>query len=83
MLCMLGYMKVLITRWMFPSLFLSPKKLQVKDRAMELAKAMESEDGVNGAVKAFFKHFPKKSETEPPPPAPRSPGPVRKLLGCF
>lgn len=33
---------------------------QVKQRAVELAKAMENEDGVTGAVKAFFKHLPRK-----------------------
>ncbi|XP_022158103.1 sterol 3-beta-glucosyltransferase UGT80A2-like isoform X4 [Momordica charantia] len=33
---------------------LDPK---VKERAVELAKAMESEDGVGGAVNAFHKHF--------------------------
>ncbi|KAH9670930.1 sterol 3-beta-glucosyltransferase ugt80a2 [Citrus sinensis] len=39
---------------------------KVKERAVELAKAMENEDGVTGAVKAFYKHFPgKKSESEP------------------
>ncbi|XP_044499882.1 sterol 3-beta-glucosyltransferase UGT80A2-like isoform X1 [Mangifera indica] len=43
---------------------------KVKECAVELAKAMETEDGVSGAVKAFYKHFPgKKSdeETETPP----------------
>ncbi|GMI73511.1 UDP-glucosyl transferase 80A2, sterol glucosyltransferase [Hibiscus trionum] len=41
---------------------LDPK---VKERAIELAKAMESEDGVTGAVKAFLKHLlPKKTEPE-------------------
>ncbi|KAI3470392.1 hypothetical protein Pfo_027055 [Paulownia fortunei] len=34
---------------------LDPK---VKQRAVELAKAMENEDGVTGAVQAFYKHFP-------------------------
>ncbi|VFQ78862.1 unnamed protein product [Cuscuta campestris] len=34
---------------------LDPK---VKERATELAKAMENEDGATGAVKAFYKHFP-------------------------
>lgn len=29
----------------------------VKQRAVKLAKAMENEDGVTGAVKAFYKHF--------------------------
>lgn len=44
---------------------LDPK---VKASAVELAKAMENEDGVKGAVKAFHKHFPpKKSEDEPKP----------------
>ncbi|KAH9670945.1 sterol 3-beta-glucosyltransferase ugt80a2 [Citrus sinensis] len=44
----------------------SGSDLQVKERAVELAKAMENEDGVTGAVKAFYKHFPgKKSESEP------------------
>ncbi|GAY44578.1 hypothetical protein CUMW_082970 [Citrus unshiu] len=39
---------------------------KVKEHAVELAKAMENEDGVTGAVKAFYKHFPgKKSESEP------------------
>lgn len=32
----------------------------MKQRAVELAKAMENEDGVTGAVKAFFKHLPRK-----------------------
>lgn len=42
--------------------------MQVKDRARELAKAMEKEDGVQGAVNAFYKHFPRnKSEPEPEP----------------
>ncbi|KAG6657682.1 sterol 3-beta-glucosyltransferase UGT80A2 isoform X1 [Carya illinoinensis] len=41
---------------------------KVKLRAVELAKAMESEDGVTGAVKAFFKHLPcKKPDLEPEP----------------
>ncbi|KAF4386972.1 hypothetical protein G4B88_024544 [Cannabis sativa] len=39
---------------------------KVKERALELAKAMENEDGVTGAVKAFFKHLPrKKPDPEP------------------
>lgn len=38
----------------------------MKERAVELAKAMENEDGVAGAVKAFFKHLPcMKPELEP------------------
>ncbi|KAK6164268.1 hypothetical protein DH2020_001132 [Rehmannia glutinosa] len=41
---------------------LDPK---VKERAIELAKAMENEDGVTGAVKAFLKHLPRKKNIEP------------------
>ncbi|KAK4758721.1 hypothetical protein SAY87_020022 [Trapa incisa] len=36
---------------------LDPK---VKDSAIELAEAMEKEDGVTGAVQAFYKQFPRK-----------------------
>lgn len=32
--------------------------MQVKERALEIAKAMENEDGATGAVGAFYKHFP-------------------------
>lgn len=67
----------------------SKKILQVKERAVELAKAMETEDGVAGAVKAFFKHLPRKTppSEESPPAEPTSPlmeliGPVRRCLGC-
>ncbi|KAK1309343.1 Sterol 3-beta-glucosyltransferase UGT80A2 [Acorus calamus] len=53
---------------------LDPK---VKENAVELAKAMATEDGVTGAVKAFFKHLPPKM---PEPETPQDPG----LLGhCF
>lgn len=39
---------------------------KVKESAVELAKAMENEDGVEGAVQAFHKHFPqKKIDSEP------------------
>ncbi len=42
----------------------------MKERAVELAKAMENEDGVAGAVKAFLKHLPcRKPELEPEPVA--------------
>ncbi|XVF06944.1 hypothetical protein REPUB_Repub06bG0094800 [Reevesia pubescens] len=38
---------------------------QVKRRAVKLAEALEGEDGVAGAVNAFYKHFPvKKSKDE-------------------
>ncbi|CAN1217811.1 Sterol 3-beta-glucosyltransferase UGT80A2 [Linum perenne] len=43
---------------------LDPK---VKLRAVELAKAMEKEDGVTGAVKAFYKHFPATKLASVPP----------------
>ncbi|KAF5822103.1 putative sterol 3-beta-glucosyltransferase [Helianthus annuus] len=43
---------------------LDPK---VKERAVELAKAMENEDGVEGAVKAFLKHLPQQMPDAKPP----------------
>ncbi|PHT77783.1 Sterol 3-beta-glucosyltransferase UGT80A2 [Capsicum annuum] len=54
---------------------------QVKERALELAKAMENEDGVTGAVKAFFKQLPcKKHEPEKlPKPSAFS---IRSCFGC-
>ncbi|KAG6750214.1 hypothetical protein POTOM_047307 [Populus tomentosa] len=60
---------------------LDPK---VKERAVELAKDMENEDGVAGAVKAFFKHLPpKKPEPEPEPsPEPSSIFSFSKCFGC-
>ncbi|KAI8539466.1 hypothetical protein RHMOL_Rhmol09G0185400 [Rhododendron molle] len=36
----------------------------VKQRAVEMAEAMEHEDGVTGAVKAFYKQFPRDRLTE-------------------
>ncbi|ONM18954.1 Sterol 3-beta-glucosyltransferase UGT80A2 [Zea mays] len=58
----------------------------VKDKAVEVAKAMESEDGVTGAVRAFLRHLPSKTE-EPSPPQPSGfleffLGPLSKCLGC-
>ncbi|XP_077252588.1 UDP-Glycosyltransferase superfamily protein isoform X2 [Tasmannia lanceolata] len=47
---------------------------QVKEQAVQLAKAMESEDGVTGAVKAFLKHLPRKNPQTQPPPVPPPPG---------
>ncbi|KAK0592500.1 hypothetical protein LWI29_020372 [Acer saccharum] len=45
---------------------LDPK---VKECAVEVAKALQNEDGVTGAVKAFYKHFPvNNSEVEPEKP---------------
>ncbi|KAH9784957.1 Sterol 3-beta-glucosyltransferase UGT80A2 [Citrus sinensis] len=60
---------------------LDPK---VKERAVELAEAMEKEDGVTGAVKAFFKHY-SRSKTQPKPERETSPEPSRffSISRCF
>ncbi|GAV70668.1 UDPGT domain-containing protein/Glyco_transf_28 domain-containing protein [Cephalotus follicularis] len=58
---------------------LDPK---VKDRAVELAKAMENEDGVTGAVKAFLKHLPRKKSEPEPSPDPSSFFSFRRCFGC-
>ncbi|XP_068663802.1 sterol 3-beta-glucosyltransferase UGT80A2-like isoform X1 [Aristolochia californica] len=63
---------------------LDPK---VKDRALELAKAMESEDGVTGAVKAFLKQLPRKMPQPQPSPMPSGLfepclGSVKICFGC-
>ncbi|XWS76132.1 hypothetical protein CRYUN_Cryun01aG0150300 [Craigia yunnanensis] len=56
---------------------LDPK---VKERAIELAKSMENEDGVTGAVKAFLKHLPcKKPDPEPSP----EPSILFSISRCF
>ncbi|KAJ6851427.1 sterol 3-beta-glucosyltransferase UGT80A2 [Iris pallida] len=62
---------------------------KVKERAVELAKAMESEDGVTGAVKAFFKHLPRCLPADVVPQEASSSGfmneilsPVKRCLGC-
>ncbi|KAJ8633195.1 hypothetical protein MRB53_026531 [Persea americana] len=47
---------------------LDPK---VKHRAEKLAKAMKSEDGVGGAVNAFYKHFPHNWPPSQPQPQPQ------------
>jgi sterol 3beta-glucosyltransferase len=56
----------------------------VKRRAVELANAMKNEDGVVGAVNAFYKHFPDQStDTEAEP---MLVAPVHKkfsIRGCF
>ncbi|KAL4030322.1 hypothetical protein IC575_008558 [Cucumis melo] len=58
---------------------LDPK---VKQSALELAKAMENEDGVEGAVKAFFKHYrPKKAEQESEPED-STVFSIRRCFGC-
>lgn len=50
----------------------------MKERAVELAEAMEKEDGVTGAVKVFFKHYPC-SKTQPKPERETSP----ERSSCF
>ncbi|KAG6426797.1 hypothetical protein SASPL_111031 [Salvia splendens] len=55
---------------------------QVKERAVELAKAMENEDGVTGAVKAFFKHLPRKKLDPNPEPTPSNIFSIRRCFGC-
>ncbi|XP_012085158.1 sterol 3-beta-glucosyltransferase UGT80A2 isoform X3 [Jatropha curcas] len=60
-------------------IMLDPK---VKERAIELAKAMENEDGVTGAVKAFFKHLPKMKPEPEPSPEPSSFFSFRRCFGC-
>ena len=55
---------------------------QVKQKAIELAKAMENEDGVTGAVKAFFKHLPRKKPESEPSPEPSSLFSIRRCFGC-
>ncbi|XP_050205937.1 sterol 3-beta-glucosyltransferase UGT80A2 isoform X2 [Mercurialis annua] len=54
----------------------------VKDRAVELAKAMENEDGVTGAVKAFFKQLPRK-KPEPEPETSNGSSSFFSLRRCF
>jgi len=60
----------------------------VKKRAVEMAKAMEHEDGVTGAVKAFNKHFPRDRLFEAhhdsdqlPPPRSKAFS-IRRWFGC-
>ncbi|KAL5725206.1 sterol 3beta-glucosyltransferase [Ranunculus cassubicifolius] len=53
---------------------------EVKERAIELSKAMESEDGVEGAVKAFFKQLPRK---KPQPEKPVTSGCFGSVKQCF
>ncbi|OMO90083.1 Sterol 3-beta-glucosyltransferase, partial [Corchorus capsularis] len=55
----------------------------VKTRAVELAKAMEGEDGVAGAVNAFYKHFPGKKAKEEPKPAPAHHSGIFSIRQCF
>ncbi|KAF3328134.1 hypothetical protein FCM35_KLT06740 [Carex littledalei] len=56
-------------------------KEAVKEKANEMAKAMESEDGVTGAVNAFFKHLP--SASPPPDHEEESRGIFKRLKDKF
>ncbi|KAG8648352.1 hypothetical protein MANES_09G183500v8 [Manihot esculenta] len=58
---------------------LDPK---VKEHAMELAKAMEEENGVQGAVNAFYKHFPRQKLEPEPSPKPAHPK-CPSIKSCF
>jgi sterol 3beta-glucosyltransferase len=58
---------------------------QVKENVVELAKAMESEDGVTGAVAAFLRHLPSKTEEKTQPQSSsflEFLGPMSRCLGC-
>lgn len=56
--------------------------MQVKENAVELARAMENENGINGAVKAFFKHLPRKILEPEPKLADSSFFSIRGCFGC-
>ncbi|XP_031401335.1 sterol 3-beta-glucosyltransferase UGT80A2-like isoform X1 [Punica granatum] len=65
---------------------LDPK---VKKSAEELARAMENEDGVTGAVRAFYKHFPQRNLTSDCQPLPNKSSTrkssalsMRRCFGC-
>ncbi|RDX81109.1 Sterol 3-beta-glucosyltransferase UGT80A2, partial [Mucuna pruriens] len=64
-------------------------KPEVKKRAVELANAMKNEDGVLGAVKAFYKHYPgekSKCDAKSKQLAMAKSKPVHKyfsIRGCF
>ncbi|KAL6527737.1 hypothetical protein OROMI_029548 [Orobanche minor] len=58
---------------------LDPK---VKERALQLSKAMENEDGVTGAVNAFFKHLPRKKVEPGPEPTSSRFFSIRRCFGC-
>ncbi|KAH9624273.1 hypothetical protein KSS87_021623 [Heliosperma pusillum] len=55
---------------------------QVKERALELSKAMENEDGVTGAVKAFFKQLPRKKADPDSTPEPSGFLSITRCFGC-
>lgn len=55
---------------------------EVKELAVKLAKAMENEDGVTGAVKAFFKHLPQRKFEPELTPMPSSLWSISRCFGC-
>lgn len=59
----------------------------MKQRAVELANAMKNEDGVIGAVNAFYKHYPRQKldiMAKPKPAASvHSCFPIRGCFGCY
>lgn len=58
--------------------------MQVRENAIELASAMENEDGVAGAVRAFFKQLPKKNKKSSTPERESEPVPSKFFLSrCF
>ncbi|KAK6785930.1 hypothetical protein RDI58_014455 [Solanum bulbocastanum] len=57
-------------------------KPEVKERSIELAKAMENEDGVTGAVKAFFKQLSRTKSEPQQSPKPTSTFSLRSCFGC-
>ncbi|XP_050937031.1 sterol 3-beta-glucosyltransferase UGT80A2-like isoform X3 [Cucumis melo] len=58
---------------------LDPK---VKERAVSLAKALENEDGVEGAVRAFFRQLSRRKLEPEPQPQKSSLLFIRKCFGC-
>lgn len=71
-----------VEQFFFYIILLKLDQWQVKERAVELAKAMEKEDGVTGAVKAFLKqlHIPCR---KPEPETERSTSSFLSISRCF
>ncbi|KAG4937255.1 hypothetical protein JHK82_051470 [Glycine max] len=58
-------------------------KPEVKKRAVELANAMKNENGVLGAVKAFYKHYPAEFKRLASTAEPKSVHKYFSIRGCF
>lgn len=54
----------------------------MKERAVELAKVLEIEDGVEGAVRAFFKQLARRKLEPEPEPRQSSLMSIRRCFGC-